>query len=931
MLPRQKTIAPRHASARPRLEHLEDRVLPTATVIEDFSAGLAPYTTVLRFSPNASVVPGASHDGASSALVKGDGYEWLIRNDDAVQVQPGDTISAWVDLAGNADGRAYFAFGAAPNEVNNYLRTGGALALVLAPNSNELLLEAITNTNANNGFVHVTVAAVPQRYGADHWYRAEVVWGTDGALTGNLYDSDGVTLLNSVSGTSTARSEGGIGFRGFGSDKYFDTVTVDDGTAGPAGRGGPAVDPGHRPAHRQGRGAHGRGGLLDPFQYQPVPGTGRDIWLAAFDQLQQYGLVDGVVGLAAANRSENHGNPASYWGQMGWGPVVQGLNSTNQAPIETPLLQQYIFRQLPGQDTTIIGRSDVKHFFLATGVDGQQLRPGEEDTYGSSLNSDQDYYSPQQDVDPVTGMISNQALDYFGNSNGNAPRNLDGVNQFHRPSYSSRIEHLLQVNVADLDPARNPAGTRWYLAGNIFVPGDEDVSHTSRWVEIVPTFDGSTFHFAYPNGSGGQYDVRTIPGLAGFPPVIVGQTPAGSTFGPVRHLQVTFSHPIDVSTFTPDKITSFTGPGGDVPILGVTPVDGSNDTRFDITFPGQGEIGSYQMVIGPDIEDVDGMPMAAPYVASFSIIASSFGPDGFGYTGSLNPFEDLELYQNGGTPMLFTTNHSYYGDDEYGTIDLGADSFNFYGTSYTGASKLFVSSNGLITFNSGTTAYANTNLTSSPTQAAIAPLWSDWVKTANDPGGEMILYKFEDLEGGGRRLIIEWNKIRHYNGDNSLVTFQAILSLDTGSEAGGITFNYPQITTGDSNSQGATATVGIKDAGTQGPYRLLASFNAVSPFVTTGQAILISAAGDGLAVGGMPGAALAAIPTAPSVAVVGASTIPFGPAGAPAGGRPVAETCDAPVVDSVFASSPPRLTAVDPGWLNPDDFAGSADLSDPLA
>jgi hypothetical protein len=499
---------------QPRLETLEARVMLDATVIEDFTSGLDPYTTVMRFSPNAAVIPGAGHDGTSNALLKGDGYEWLVRNDDQVQVHPGETISAWVDLAGNADGRAYLGFGAKPNDVNDYLATGGALTLVLAPNSGELILEA------NTGFRHTTLAAVPQDYQADHWYRAEVVWGDGGDVTGNLYDSDGVTLLGSVSGNSEARTDGGIAFRGFGSDKYFDTVTVDDGSSGPAARGvRPAVDPGHRPAHEldQGHQSGSRGNLLDPFEYQPVPGTGRQIWLSALNQLQQKAIVDGVVGLAAANTSSNHGDPTSYWGQMGWGPVVQGLLSHTDIPIETPLLQQYIFRQLPGEDTTIIGRSDVKHFFLSVGIDPQQLRPGESDDYGSSLNTIQKYYSPQQDVDPVTGMITNQALDYFGELLPDGPRNLDGINQFQDHTYSSSIEHLLQVDVADLDPAQNPDGTHWYLGGNIFVPGNEEVTHTSRWVEIIPSFDGNRFTFSYPNGAQGQYDIRTLPGL---PPLL---------------------------------------------------------------------------------------------------------------------------------------------------------------------------------------------------------------------------------------------------------------------------------------------------------------------------------------------------------------------------------------------------------------------------
>jgi hypothetical protein len=92
-------------------------------------------------------------------------------------------------------------------------------------------------------------------------------------------------------------------------------------------------------------------------------------------------------------------------------------------------------------------------------------------------------------------------------------RNADGVWTYVPRTYTSPIENLLQAAVSDLDPAQNPPGTRWFLAGNIFVVGDQDVSNNSRWVEISPHFNGSQFTFTYPNGTAGQFDFRTIPGL----------------------------------------------------------------------------------------------------------------------------------------------------------------------------------------------------------------------------------------------------------------------------------------------------------------------------------------------------------------------------------------------------------------------------------
>jgi hypothetical protein len=132
-------------------------------------------------------------------------------------------------------------------------------------------------------------------------------------------------------------------------------------------------------------------------------------------------------------------------------------------------------------------------------------------------NYRQRYWSPADNIDPVTGERYN--LDYMGQKDAN------GVYVYVPRQYSSPIENLLTVPATDLDPAQNPAGTRWFIAGNIFAVGDEDISNNSRWLEIAPHRNGSTFTFTYPNGSQGQLDIRTMPGLN--PP----NTHSGGGFG----------------------------------------------------------------------------------------------------------------------------------------------------------------------------------------------------------------------------------------------------------------------------------------------------------------------------------------------------------------------------------------------------------------
>jgi hypothetical protein len=590
------------------LEWLEERATPSVSVIENFEGGdLSAYRTVLRYAPSAQVVPYAGHDG-DLGLVKQDGYEWVIRNDPGAQFSVGQTLSTWVRFDGVADGRAYFGFDARPNgTLHSPLSAGGTLSLVLAANTNELLLENNHGFNQDGTGTTATFASVPQTYQADTWYRVEVSWAPGGNFTGNLYDSDGVTLLNSVSGTTSPQfTSGGFAFRALGHNKSFDTVVVDDdssGTVEERANAGGGLDPNWDPGTAPGVPVNGpsTGPAFVPWGYTSIPDSGRDVELAQFNQLQQVAIVGGTVGLAAGNLSAVHATQ-----QIGWGPPVYGAFNSG-VPLETPLLAQYLFRQRPGEPTQLIGSSDVKHFFSSAHSDSQHLNPGEQDSYGSNLNATQSLYSPGSEVDPVTGELHRP--DYLG-----AP-NADGVNISNPQPPTSSIDRLLQVAVADLDPAQNPAGTHWYLMGNLFIAGDQDVTNNSRWEEVVPHFSGSRFTFTE---SGGGLNFRNIPGLVDPGLTVTGYSPT-SAGAPVSQIQISFDRAVDPTTFTPDSITSFTGPGGDIPVLAVTPVDGRNDS-FYVTFPAQGPTGVYSLVLGTGILDTSGNPLPQPYTAQFTIV-----------------------------------------------------------------------------------------------------------------------------------------------------------------------------------------------------------------------------------------------------------------------------------------------------------------------
>jgi subtilisin family serine protease len=115
--------------------------------------------------------------------------------------------------------------------------------------------------------------------------------------------------------------------------------------------------------------------------------------------------------------------------------------------------------------------------------------------------------------------------------------------------------------------------------------------------------------------SGGRLDaLKALLQLAGGPAVIA-STPAGDLTGSVSSLRLTFSVPIDPASFTTSKVVSFTRTTGStvtdlLPLLtGVTPVAGSGNTQFDVSFLSLTGLGDYSMVIGPDIRDTLGRPM----------------------------------------------------------------------------------------------------------------------------------------------------------------------------------------------------------------------------------------------------------------------------------------------------------------------------------
>lgn len=192
-----------------------------ARIIEDFETGnLSAYRTSFGTqSPTAGVIVTAAHDG-NQGLQDSNGRDWIYRNDVAALVKPSDTISVWMRFEGSTTGLANFGFGAGPN---------GTLSLAASGLTNQVLIQS------NVRFGTVNIAATAMTWSPDHWYRIEVAWASSGGITGRIFDSNGTTLLKSVSASSRITTSGGIAFRSVATRVHWDTVEVIPGSGGGGG------------------------------------------------------------------------------------------------------------------------------------------------------------------------------------------------------------------------------------------------------------------------------------------------------------------------------------------------------------------------------------------------------------------------------------------------------------------------------------------------------------------------------------------------------------------------------------------------------------------------------------------------------------------------------------------------------------------------
>jgi len=140
-------------------------------------------------------------------------------------------------------------------------------------------------------------------------------------------------------------------------------------------------------------------------------------------------------------------------------------------------------------------------------------------------------------------------------------------------------------------------------------------------------------------------------------------------------------------------------------------------------------------------------------------------------------------------------------DNNTGAIDLGFG-FSFYGNNYTSG---YISTNGLVTFGSGSRVWTNTNIPGSDSpNNMIAAFWDDLIVQS---GKKTILYKTLGTEPN-RKFVTQWtNMYFYYNPSLQMGTFQAILYEGTNE----IQVQYRELM-GSNYSLGSSATVGIENS-----------------------------------------------------------------------------------------------------------------------
>ncbi|MHB1035438.1 MAG: S8 family serine peptidase [Pirellulales bacterium] len=259
-------------------------------------------------------------------------------------------------------------------------------------------------------------------------------------------------------------------------------------------------------------------------------------------------------------------------------------------------------------------------------------------------------------------------------------------------------------------------------------------------------------------------DVRIVAGdLAG--PRITGQTPlelAGDA-GPFNAITLTFSEPIDPASFTTADVALASPQNKPISPAAVTPVAGSDDTRFTITFADQTLRGVYRLTVGPNITDAsparNRMNQDGDWTNGESAGDAYAGTVRFAPAAWTPPGPLPNLYAEGFETWSPAPSYWSLETENAGTIQSLAT-----GLPHAGARHLVFDAAGDFPTQSATL------VVDLASQAGQKDLFlTFWAKYANEPG---TLYV--DLSGDGAK----WSSVASWSSTGGLATVYTKYTLD---------------------------------------------------------------------------------------------------------------------------------------------------------
>ncbi len=596
---------------RPRVEELEHRTVPSASLVTDIRPGSSPSNALIGGREGANVSGElffAASDGThGTELWKTDGTAAGTAMVD--DIYPGVNPSGPSDLV-NVNGTLFFAAKGPSLRIALWKSDGTAAGTVLV---------ADTDLNSSSFPANLTNVNGTLFFSANDSNNVTQLWKSTGT---------GATLVDAINTGSNDNNPGnftnvnGTLFFTFNDGTHGYEVWKSDGTAA-----GTALVADVNPA----TGTSGAPGNLTSVNgklfFTADDGThGNEVW-------------------------ESDGTTA---GTVMVDDITPGAGISSDPRYLTNVSGTLFFSAIDGSSH---GRELWKSDGSAAGtVLVDDINPGATGSYprnftnvnGTLLFVDNDgthgYELWKSDGTPAgTALVKDI---YPGTSGGNGnyvPHNLTNVNGtlFFVDGDTTTGAELWESNgtaagtvlVADINPGATSSNPINFVAvGSTLFFGADDGTHGAELWEATSSA---------PDTTGANITAAAFSGTA------------PSTFDTVK---LTFSEPMQVSSFTTAEVT-LSGPGGAITPTAVTPVSGST-TQFDVTFPVQSTLGTYTVTASQKILDVVGNLMDQNQNGINGEAAIAPAGDQFQGTGTLSSIPQgahitLGAFTDGGTPGAF--------------------------------------------------------------------------------------------------------------------------------------------------------------------------------------------------------------------------------------------------------------------------------------